>query len=425
MSAETILDLVIEGLGAGGDGVTGQGAARTFVPYTLPGERVRVVIESATQEGRRARLIEVVTPSPKRRSPPCPHFGTCGGCALQHMTDENYVGFKLARLMGALSHRGFKEVPLAPVRQVRPGARRRVRFAAARSGDRVVLGFRGARDHAIVDLSACPVAEPAIERVIGPLRTALATLLPPRVELEIAITATPGGLDVLMIGPLDGSAESRIGLATLARDLGLARLSWCRSESESPELIAATSTPVIRLGGVDVPLPPDAFVQPTTEGEAAIVEAVLGATKGVKRAADLFCGLGTIALPLAGKGIAVEAYDSSAEAIAALEAASRAAGLAGKLKPVRQDLMRSPLPSDALDRFDLVVFDPPRIGAEAQAAMLARSRVRTVIAVSCNPATFARDTRMLADGGYRLERVIPLDQFLWTPHVEVIAVLRR
>jgi len=221
------------------------------------------------------------------------------------------------------------------------------------------------------------------------------------------------------------SIQGRAALASLAGTLGLARLAVMAREEADAEVIVANAKPLVKIAGVDVALPPDGFIQPTAEGEAAIIEEVLRAAKRARKATDLFCGLGTIALPLAKKGLQVEALDYSAPSIAALGAAARGAGLDGKLKAARHDLMRSPLPTAALDRFDLVVFDPPRSGAAAQAETLARSKVPTVIAVSCNPATFARDARTLADGGYKLERLTPLDQFLWTPHIEVVAVFRR
>lgn len=420
-----MLDLVIEGLGAGGDGVAGKGPERVFVPQALPGERVRAVIESASAEGRRARLIEVLEASPQRQEPKCSHFGACGGCALQHLADDSYVGFKLARLMGALGQRGFKDVPLAAPRRVPRASRRRVRLAATRGAGTVTIGFRAARGHAVIDIERCPIVVPAIEQIIAPLRGALPSVLEPRTEIEIAITATATGLDVVFIGITAPSAESRVALAALARSIGLARLSIAAEDHAAPEIIAVNSSPTVRPGGIDVALPPDAFIQPTAEGEAAIVEEVLSASKRVKRAADLFSGLGTIALPLAGRGIAVEAYDSSTPATAALDDVARHAEQGGRLKATRQDLMRAPLPPTQLKAFDLVVFDPPRLGAEAQATQLARSRVPAVVAVSCNPATFARDARILVDGGYRLERVTPLDQFLWTPHLELIASFRR
>ena len=425
MSAESTLDLVIDGLGAQGDGVAGKGPERVFVPYALPGERVRVAIESESAEGRRARLIEVLQPSPQRREPACRHFGACGGCALQHLADDGYVGFKLARLMGALGQRGFKDVSLAAPKIVPQASRRRVRLAATRSTNDVAIGFRAARGHAVIDLARCPIMAPAIEQVVAPLRQALPRAMPPRTEIEVAITATANGLDVVLIGLEAPSAETRVALADMARALGLARLSITAKDDAEPEIVAVNGSPTIRLGGVDVALPPDAFIQPTAEGEAAIVEEVLGATKRVKRAADLFSGLGTIALPLAGRGITVEAFDSSAPAVAALNEAARHAGVSGRLKAARQDLMRAPLAPTQINAFDLVVFDPPRLGADAQASQLARSRVPVVVAVSCNPATFARDARILVDGGYRLERVTPLDQFLWTPHLELVARFRR
>ncbi len=419
------LELTIDSLGAGGDGIAHEGARRVFVPFTLPGERVRAVIDEDTAEGARARLVELLTAAPERAAPPCPHFGTCGGCALQHLDDGLYAQIKTARLVDALATRGLRDVPLEPLVRVPPRSRRRVRLAAVARRGVVSLGFRAARGRTIIDLAVCPIMTPAIEAAMAPLREALGPALKGGAEIEIAITETDNGLDVVLAGLDPGSSERRATLATLAHELRLARLSVAATGTRLAEPVAVLADPTIRFAGVPVTLPPDAFVQATAAGEAAIVARLLDAAKGARRAADLYGGLGALGLALARAGLKVEAFDSAPETVAALQAALRRANFGDRLGATRRDLARAPLDASALDKFDLVVFDPPRAGAAAQAARLAASRVPCVVAVSCNPATFARDARLLIDGGYRPERAIPLDQFLWSPHIEIIAVFRR
>jgi 23S rRNA (uracil1939-C5)-methyltransferase len=419
------VELLIEALGAQGDGLARFDGTQIFVPYTLPGERLRATIETRTARGCRARLIEITEASPARSTPACRHFGECGGCALQHLDDDAYAAFKLARLTDALKQRGVHDAPIAPLIRVPMRSRRRVRLAARRTGLDVALGFRAARERTIVDLSACPIMRPAIEAGLAGLRAGLVHLLDEDAEIEIAITEAANGLDVLLFGTEAGGPERRARFADLAGSLDLARLSVRRDVRTPSEPVLMRADPIMRFAGVSVALPPDAFVQPTAEGEEAIVAALIDAARDAERVADLFCGLGALSLPLARAGAAVTAYDSAGEAIAALETSARRSALAPRLTAERRDLARAPLGSAALSRHDLAVFDPPRTGAAAQAKELAASSVPRVVAVSCNAATFARDARLLLDGGYELKQLIPLDQFLWSPHIELIATFVR
>jgi 23S rRNA (uracil1939-C5)-methyltransferase len=418
-------ELLIEALGARGDGVAHLAATRVFVAGALPGERVRVALGPASSEGRRGRLVALLEPAAERRVPPCPHFGTCGGCALQHLDEASYAPFKLDLLRRTLQSRGLGGVPLAPLVRVGPGERRRVRLAARRAAPGVALGFRAAGGHAIVPIERCPVATPAIERRLPQVREALPALLGSEQGIELTLTESATGLDLVLHSITADTAERRSALADLAERLDLARLSIAPEGTLGAEIIVTRATPLLRFADVPVAPPPDAFVQPTAAGERALIACVLGAARGLHRAADLFCGLGTFALPLARAGLRVVAIDGAAPAIGALQAAARGAGLADRVEAATADLMRAPLQAAVLDAFDLVVFDPPRAGAAPQAAALARSRVPTVLALSCNPASFARDARLLVDGGYRLERITPLDQFLWSPHLELVGEFRR
>jgi 23S rRNA (uracil1939-C5)-methyltransferase len=279
-----------------------------------------------------------------------------------------------------------------------------------------VLGYRRARSHDLIDVAVCPVLLPRISDRLSKLKTALAPLGGKR-EARVTMTETVGGLDILLEGARPAPALLA-AFAAKAGALGVARL------SAGEESIALGGTPEVDLSGVKVKLPPGAFLQASREAEAELVKLVLQGTEGAKRVADLFAGLGTFTFALA-RISPVDAYEAEEAALAALAEAARRTP---KLKPVRtlvRDLFRSPLSAKELNPYDAVVFDPPRAGDAAEAEALAKSRVPTVVAVSCNPGTLARDLRILVDGGYRITRVVPVDQFLFSPHIEVVAHLTR
>ena len=405
--------LDITRLGAQGDGVADTADGPLFVPLALPGERVVVDIER-----RSARLVEIVRASPDRAVPPCRHFGTCGGCVAQHMAPAPYQDWKREAVRAAFTHRGI-DVTLAPTINVPPGTRRRAVLEARRAGGATTLGFHQEGSHALVAIDECPVLTPPIVVALPALSAIAAAAItrePGSARLTVTATRTGLAVDVTdLAGKPDALARAR--LAQLTERARIARLTI------AGETIAETIAPKLALGGVEVALPPAAFTQATVEAEIAITALVDDALGKAKRAADLFCGLGTFTFALARRA-RVLAYDADAAAIAALTAAARAPGL----KPIEaraRDLLHEPLSRKELEAIDAVVFDPPRAGAKAQAEMLARAKVPLVVAVSCNPATLARDVRILIDGGYRLESVTPIDQFLWSDHIEAVAVLRR
>jgi 23S rRNA (uracil1939-C5)-methyltransferase len=398
----------IDTLGAQGDGVAEAEGGKRYIPFALPGETV-------IPSGR--GLPEILGgPSPERRMAECRHFGACGGCVAQHMSDPLYTTWKRDFLVSALRQRGL-EPAVAPLVRVPPGTRRRAVFTSRRDGDEVQLGYLAHRSHALVDITECTVLRPEIVAALGALR-AIARAIPER-ELRLAVLATRGGLDVAVEGTkakLAGTALRE--LAHAGAQTGIARL----TVGDVPVIERAPAT--IRFGGSDVALPPNTFVQAAEEAEAELVRLVLAAAKGAKSVADLFCGVGVFALALAASA-RVLAIDSAATSVAALTAAARSRS---GLKPIDtkvRDLLRDPLSPRELAGLDAVAFDPPRAGARAQAEQLARSRVPTIVAVSCDPGTLARDLRILADGGYAIEAVTPVDQFVYSAHVEAVAVLRR
>ena len=428
------IDLAIEELGARGDGIGRAGGDTIYVPYTAPGDRVRARIEGRRGDGYAAVAAEFLRRAPDRSEPTCAHFGACGGCAWQHLGEKTYARLKRDLLIAALERQGLK----AEVEETRispPGSRRRVRFAGLRTAKTTVVGLHARAAHDIADLVECPVSAPGIVALLPRCREtaeALAVLSPARkpVEFAVAITASDTGLDVTWTLPRAPDLADRQRLVRFAEANDLARVSWRPpgGGEESPpvaEPVALRRKPVVTLGGVDVEIPPDTFLQATLAGQQAIqragAQAAASSPKG--RAADLYAGCGTLSLDLA-RGRAVLAVDGDAAAIAALDAAARRATL-NNLKAERRDLARRPFTAEELNAFALAVFDPPRAGASAQAEAIARSKVPVVAAVSCDPATLARDLRTLTDGGYALERVTPIDQFLWSPRIEAVAVLRR
>jgi 23S rRNA (uracil1939-C5)-methyltransferase len=409
------VELAIEAMGGEGDGVA---PGPVFVPFTLPGERV-----VAEGSGERRTLVEVLAPSPDRVAPPCPHFGVCGGCALQHWAPAPYLAWKAQRLAATLARQHIETELLAPV-AAQPQTRRRVALHARRgSAEAARLGYKARKSWDLVDIAVCPIAEPAIQAAIPALKRLAAPLFEhPKSAPTLHVTATDTGLDVEITGVERRSgglsADARVQLAERAAAADLARVTL---DGEAAYL---ARTPQVRLGSAVVAPPPGGFLQATREAELAMAGFVAEAAAGAQRIADLYCGVGTFTFRLA--GIApVHAADFAGEAIRSLTAAlATAPGLKGVSAEAR-DLVRRPVLAEELKKTDVAVFDPPRAGAAEQTAELARSGVARVIGVSCNPATFARDARTLIDAGFRLERVLPVDQFLWSPHIELVGVFSR
>jgi len=408
--------LAIASMGHRGDGIAEARDPAVYVPYTLPGETVEV--EAVPGHPDRRRLLAVKLPSPERIAPVCPHFGTCGGCAVQHWSFASYRAWKRGLVIEALAQAGLN-APVGDLIDAHGEGRRRAVFhARSRGRDILEVGFAASRSHRIVDVDRCPVLSPALDGAIDAAWDLAETVKHKGKPLDIQVTATEVGLDVDLrgSGPLPPEAMSRLARAADAHRL--ARL------TRHGELVGQRAVPVVRVGKAVVPLPPGAFLQATAEGEASLARLVCAHVAEARNIADLFCGIGPFALRLAERA-RVTAADSDAGAVAALGAAAKTTP---GLKPVateRRDLYRRPFAEPELEPFDAVVFDPPRQGALAQAQKLARCDVPFVIAVSCNAATFARDVRVLVDGGYRLEAVTPIDQFRYTPHVEIVARLAR
>ncbi|MGI4880975.1 MAG: class I SAM-dependent RNA methyltransferase [Janthinobacterium lividum] len=391
-------------MAARGDGVTADGR---FVPATVPGDRVRFEPFA-------------IEPGPDHATPPCRHFPECGGCQLQHVTDPAYERWVAARIMSALDAARVAVGAIEPVALSPPRSRRRASLRAVKRGGALVLGFNADASHRIVDMHECWVLTPRLFELVAPLRVLLAAALKDGEGAGVTLTESETGVDLLLANVAARSLVEIERLNDFAAANDLARLSV--EGPDGVETVTEARPPVLRFGGVPVTLPPAPFLQATREGEAALQAAVVTAVGGAAAIADLFCGLGTFALPLA-RSAKVLAVDGSMSATAALGSAARLAG--ARVYVEHRDLFRKPLTGLELARFDAVVFDPPRAGAVEQVRELAASKVPVIVAVSCNPNTFARDAAMLVEGGYRLERLWPVGQFRWSTHVELVAQFVR
>lgn len=407
-------------LGHRGDGIADGPEGPIYIPGALPGETVEV--ENVPGHPDRRRVLRIERSSPERIAPICPHFGVCGGCALQHWSSAPYRAWKRSLVVEALRQAGI-EAPvddLIDAHGTGPGEGRRRAVFHARRGTHDVLevGFTATRAHQVIPIDRCPVLSKKLDGGLNAAWAIAEALRLTEKPLDIQVTATDAGLDIDVrgSGPLTPSLRAALARVAVAQDL--ARL------TRHGELIAQQRTPTIRMGTATVVLPPGVFLQATEEGEATLSRLAVAHCDGARNIADLFAGVGPFALRLA-ENAHVTAVDEDEAAIAALK---RAAATTPGLKPVaaeRRDLLKNPLTVAELHRFEAVVFDPPRQGAQAQSRALAASDVPVIVAVSCNPGTFARDVRHLVDGGYHLNAVTPVDQFRYSAHVEIVARLEK
>ena len=406
--------LSIVRLGHRGDGVA-DATEPTFVPYTLPGETVEV--EDWPGHPDRRQLLRVEAASPERIATICPHFGVCGGCAVQHWAWDPYRAWKRDLVVSALETAGLATA-VDDLIDAHGDGRRRAVFHARRGTHAILsVGFAAALAHHIVPIDRCPILAPALDGALAAAWAIAQALEATNKPLDIAATATDNGLDIDVRGSGPLTADIGLALAPIAERHRLVRL------TRHGELVAQRAAPTIRIGRASLHLPPGAFLQATVEGEAALARHVVAHLGAAKAVADLFCGIGPFALRIADFARVI-AVDSDEGAIAALAKAARTPGLR-PIEAKARDLFRRPLVAPEIRGMDAVVFDPPRQGAQAQARELAKSAVPLIVAVSCNAATFARDAKILVEGGYRLTNVTPIDQFRYSPHVEIVARFQR
>lgn len=414
MSTETVK---ITRLGAQGHGIAESDQGPIYVPHTLPGETVAIA-----RNGSHGSLMSITQASPDRIAPLCRHFDpdrdACGGCSLQHLADVPYRTFKRELVVEALKSKGLTP-EVGELVVAHAGERRRTVFSARKTEKGLLLGFNRAETNHIVSIEECPIASPGIMARLEAIRAVGQALAAGSDTFRITVLETLSGLDLAAdeLKPLSDK-QRRTVTETVLGLKGIARV------SVNGEVIIEPQKPLIDFGGVKVSPPPGAFAQATKPAEDAMAELVLSHLGKAKRVLDLFAGSGTFALRLAriAKVHAVEGEEKS------LKALDQAARNTQGLKPVsveKRDLFRRPMTLQELKSYDAVVFDPPRAGAEAQVKELARSGIKSIAAVSCNPGTLARDLRILVDGGYRIKSVTPIDQFLWSPHVEAVALLQK
>ena len=403
---------VIQRLGAQGDGVAAGENGPVYIPYALPGEVV-----AAAAQGERGTLLGVLEPSPLRIAPPCRHFGECGGCIAQHLEDAAYREWKREKVVKALGSHHL-ECEVEALLPCPPRSRRRVTFSARRTDAGMLLGFNRLLSNEIVEIDENWIAVPEIVAALAPLRALSEILCRTPKPFHLTVTATRSGLDIAAQGSGGMADAARRSAAAFVVANGFARL------SVDGEIVVEPRKPLIRFGAVTITPPPGGFLQAVESAETEMAQRVMTHLRRAKKVADLFAGSGAFALQLA-SGAQVHAVESDAAALAALDAGARSATGLKRVTVEKRDLFRRPLTAKELNAFDGLVFDPPRAGAEDQAAQIARADIPFVAAVSCNPGTLARDLRILVDGGYRLTRVTPIDQFLWSPHVEVVALLEK
>ncbi|MEQ1929177.1 MAG: hypothetical protein ABL957_01415 [Parvularculaceae bacterium] len=406
-------ELRFHAIGAAGDGVAEFSGRQVFAPHTAPGD-----VAVADIRGDRAEIVSWIERSAQRREPECPHVLQCGGCALQHVGTDAYTVWKRDRIVSALERVGIEALVGDPIRIAAP-TRRRATFAVRRSQGVADLGFNARRSSDIARIDECKVLHPRLLASLPHLKRIAASL--GAAAFDLSATLCENGIDVDAIGPTLAEPALLASLIEMARAGRIIRLSI----DGSP--VFTLETPVVTFDGVAATPPPGAFLQASKEGETALIAAVGAPVSGARRVADLFCGIGTFALPL-GRAAQVDGFDADKLAIGALNAAAGDAqrvGLTIRAKGNARDLFEVPVSAAELNKYDAVVFDPPRAGARAQVSELAKSRVRLAVGVSCNPETFARDAAILSQGGLKLTEVTPVDQFVYAPHVELVGVFRR
>ncbi|WP_052371096.1 class I SAM-dependent RNA methyltransferase [Iodidimonas nitroreducens] len=414
--------LRIERIGAQGDGIAQTGDGPIFVPFTLAGDEIDAWLEPGPRGTIRAQMEGLITPGPGRQDAPCRHHGQCGGCSLQHLDADLYARWVADRVQMAMAQHGLGDCPMAPPQISPPSSRRRLSLKAMRTSRGVLLGFAMRQSHHLVDVRQCPVARPSLVALFKPLRALLHDLMPLRAASVISLTEADNGIDMVIDGGIAPGLSMREALAAFAQSRDIASLHVMEDGLCDP--VAVNRRVEMVFDGIPVPLPPGGFIQATAEGEAALRALMLEWLEGAQNCVDLFAGIGTFSFPLARRA-RVLAVEGARTALDALQSGVNKASHLKGLTALHRDLFRRPLSAAELAPFDGLIIDPPRAGAVAQMGEIAKSGVRTVVAFSCNPNSFARDARILVDGGYQLCQISPVDQFLWSPHVELAALFTK
>jgi 23S rRNA (uracil1939-C5)-methyltransferase len=394
------------------EGLTHQGLGRTadgqFLPRALPGEEVEVAADGT---------FRIVTPSADRVAAPCKHYKSCGGCAMQHASDDFVAQWKTDVVVRALSAHGL-ETTIRGIATSPPKSRRRAKFSGRRTKAGALVGFHARSSDTLVAVPECQLLSPALMAALPALEALTMISASRKGEVSLTVTETDAGPDILVTTDKELTPALRVELARLAQNFRVSRLVW------GSEPVVTLVSPVQHFGRAIVAPPPGAFLQATKAGEAGLLESVQDAVSGATSVVDLFAGVGTFSLPLAAEA-EVHAVEGEAEMLLALDQGWRATSGLKRVTTERRDLFRRPLEPDELRRFDAAVIDPPRAGAEAQVATLCASDIRRIVMVSCNPVTFARDAKTFCDAGFQLRWVDVIDQFRWSAHVELAALFTR
>ena len=410
-----IISLTINALGAGGDGVGTYNNKPVYIPKSAPGDHITARV-TETKDDYKGDIISIESPSPERIPAPCPHFTTCGGCDLQHINESAYRAWKIAKVKTTLERNGIIPKHWENPVFIAPATRRRTTLALLKTNDKtLILGYHAPRSHTITNIDSCLILEPELDNIIQKLRPYLLALAPVKTPLDITIQ-NAGGIDVMLTSDWGNfNLAQNETLAAMMNDLGINRIARRKNETTAPEVLLSRAPVTKTFGALNVNLPPAAFLQASDAGENALTALVKQHAQGAKNIADLFCGSGTFSGHLLALGASVHAVDSDTAAINALKHP--------KLTTEKRNLFKEPLKQSELSTFDCIVLDPPRAGAKAQTENLVYANTPKIIAVSCNPATFARDAKiLLEDGGYTLQSLTIVDQFVWSAHIEIVAL---
>lgn len=428
------LNLEITSLGAMGDGIAEHNGKKVFVPFTCSGDIIEATVIRETKKEIRAEMRALVKASPERQEPACKHFGSCGGCCLQHVSEAVYQQLKRRTLESFVSGIGLDTSIIGPMVEIREHSRRRVDVKMTCQADGIAIGFMGKGTHHLVDIEECPVSERALTAIVSQLRACLGTLKNPERVSSVSLTALEKGVDALF--KLNTAIETRDKerLITFAKSNRILRLATqllppqeSRRDTKAGDMVCVydEDSATIIFGGVEVALPVGAFLQATQAGQDAITELVTEHLEGCNNIADLYSGCGTYSFPLIKQAKSVSAYEGGHDMVRAMSDACIAHGLSGSIQAHARNLFSTPLTAKELNNFDGIVINPPRNGALPQVTAIGESVVRKVVMVSCDPATFKRDAKQLLASGYQLNLIVPIDQFYWSHHLELVAVFER
>lgn len=414
--------LTIDELGGRGDGIAHRDHGIIYVPYTVTGDVVDVKLS-----GSKGKLRHIHTASPHRISPICDHFTQCGGCMLQHVDLEYYTTWKRDLIKTALINHGLDDVEILPLQVSPPGSRRRTSLhAIGRGGGKIVLGYAEKSSHNLIDVTMCPILVTKIRDFIAPLRIFLSKLLEKKQKMTIQISDGENGLDVVFKAKGDVSLDMRMDLAAFAEQNDLARISWLDTGLKKPyyEMLAERRKPYVRFRGQKVFFPEGAFLQATKIGQDVLTAVMLEAVEGADNVVDLFSGCGTFSIAAA-EHCNIHAVENNADMLDSLKNSANLMSNIRKVTTELRDLFLRPLLPHELNKFDVAIIDPPRAGARQQMTEIINSDLKKLVMISCNPLTFARDVRALAEAGFKMGKVTPVDQFLYSSHLEIISIFER